>query len=219
MNERPVASPVTVDPVTGMLMFEGRPLTLDLSTGIAQVRLGNVTYAARPMLWREKVALARYVGLGPAFLRQQIFSLCLAPGTLLPKIGAELKSLLEFVLWVQQPLSGQSVPLDVEALAAATLGVCHALGVRPADLGDRQAPEVEDLWQAIQAKSPEQPAPAPTDKQGVRRVSGVTESQKQPRPRRASLRRTRRIWRRPSRLRRLPFLQRPPHAQKRQWQR
>jgi hypothetical protein len=135
------------------------------------------------MVWRDKQILARFAELGPAFLRRQVLSLCLEQGTALPEGEADLQDLLELVLWVQRPRSGQPVLLEPGALAAVTLGVCRALGVPPADLDDREAPEVEALWQAAQSQSagPAGPKPAlsvaskrgmaaPADEPGVRRI-------------------------------------------------
>jgi hypothetical protein len=185
VNQREGASPVTVDPVTGALRLgaRGLPLELDVRAGVARVRLGEVTYTARPMVWRDKQILARFAELGPAFLRRQVLSLCLEQGTALPEGEADLQDLLELVLWVQRPRSGQPVLLEPGALAAVTLGVCRALGVPPADLDDREAPEVEALWQAAQSQSagPAGPKPAlsvaskrgmaaPADEPGVRRI-------------------------------------------------
>ena len=154
-----------------------------MRAGVARVQLGEVIYTARPMVWRDKQILARFAELGPVFLRRQVLSLCLAPGTPLPEAEVDLQDLLELVLWVQRPRSGQPVLLEPGALATVTLGVCRALGVPPADLDDREAPEVEALWQAAQSQSagPVGPQPAlsvaprrgmaaPADEQGVRRI-------------------------------------------------
>ena len=176
---------MTVDPVTGALRLgaRGLPLELDVRAGVARVQLGEVTYTARPMVWRDKQILARFAELGPAFLRRQVLSLCLEQGTALPEGEADLQDLLELVLWVQRPRSGQPVLLEAGALAAVTLGVCRALGVPPADLDDREAPEVEALWQAAQSQSagpsgsqpalsvaPKRGPAAPADEPGVRRI-------------------------------------------------
>ena len=182
MNQREGASPVTVDPVTGALRLgaRGLPLELDVRAGVARVQLGEVTYTARPMVWRDKQILARFAELGPVFLRRQVLSLCLEQGTALPEGEADLQDLLELVLWVQRPRSGQPVLLEPGALAAVTLGVCRALGVPPADLDDREAPEVEALWQAAQSQSagpqpalsvaPRRGMAVPADEPGVRRI-------------------------------------------------
>ena len=185
MNQREGASPVIVDPVTGALRLgaRGLPVELDVRAGAARVQMGEVSYTARPMVWRDKQILARFAELGPAFLRRQVLSLCLEPGVVLPAAEADLQDLLEFVLWVQRPRSGQPIVLESGALAAVTLGVCQTLGVPPAALDSREAPEIEALWQAAQLQSagPAGPKPALSvaprrgmaasgDEQGVRRI-------------------------------------------------
>ena len=137
---------VHVDAASGMLCVgdERRPVTLDLGAGTAAVALDDGPVTVRALRWHEKIMLARYVALGPRFVEAQFLRACAGTDG-----GPARPLLLAVARWLNAPTDGDALPFDVRQLARATLAVCGAMGLRPADLDARPAFEVELLWQIV----------------------------------------------------------------------
>jgi hypothetical protein len=154
---------VHVDSASGALCVgdERRRVSLDLDTGTAALELERGPVAVRALRWREKVTLARYAALGPRFVEAQFLRACAGDG----HAGEpERELLLDVARWLNAPAGGGALPFDADELARALVGVCGALGLRPAELDARPAAEVEMLWQVIRAGPPgAEPAPAGGD--------------------------------------------------------
>ncbi len=118
----------------------------------------------RPLLWREKVILARFAHLGPTFIQHHFLRLSLV-GKLPPASETTVAALNALALWVNAPDESQpGVPLDPELLGTVALKVCRAAGLRPADLDERSAAEVELIWHAIShSEEPSLPTSRPTE--------------------------------------------------------
>lgn len=139
------------------------PFDLDLHAGAASMVIQNQQFAVRPLLWREKVALARFAHLGLAFVHRQFLRLSLA-GAAPPADEPGLAALGALALWVNAPDESQpGLPLDPVLLGAVALNICRAARLRPADLDERAAAEVELLWQAVARSDPTLAANRPAD--------------------------------------------------------
>lgn len=173
---------IAVDAAAGVVRVGAQqwPFDLDLHAGAAALWVSGQRISVRPLLWREKVMLARFAHLGPRFVQQHFLRLALG-GRPLPRTGkdeAENKAandaandaldeavtaaLVALAQWIDSPdASRPRVPLDPVALGRVALAVCRGTGLRPADLDTRPAAEVELLWQAVtQAEPGQQAGPA-----------------------------------------------------------
>lgn len=122
------------------------PVLLDPQTGAARVEIGATTLEAHPLGWRQKLLLARYASQGEAFLRRQMLRFC---GCSEGGDDASGDALWALTSWVNfPPDAGAALPLQADALARVTTEVCRHIGLRPADLDERDALEVESLWYA-----------------------------------------------------------------------
>jgi hypothetical protein len=135
--------PVRVDAASGVVVDgdDTWPLRLDLRTGEAIVSLSGGEIVVHPLRWRHKQRLARWAHLGPAFVADQAAALAVEPGTELDERGRAL------VLAVAAFLDGDGLPLEPGLLASVAAEACLATGLAPAALDDREASEVELLWQ------------------------------------------------------------------------
>jgi len=174
-----------VDPVAGLVRVGDRcwPLELDLRTGSAAIEIDGQRVHVRPLAWQEKVRLARYRHLGAEFLEHQTVRLCLVTMTDLtggrpavePAAGDLAgQAVAAVVRWVNEPdPAAPTVPLDTAALAQVSAAVCRVMGIRPADLADCAAAEVEELYRAVtgMAEPPVLAAkPVPPVDDGVSRI-------------------------------------------------
>lgn len=143
--------PPRIDPARREITVGSRrlPFRLDLRNDRVSVTLGGAETAVRPLQWREKVTLARFAELGPAFLRDEVIRLCTL--TELPDTLAEEDAavLWELAVWMSESPAATPMPLDSRSLASVTLRLCRAMGLRPADFDMRSAPEVEAMWGAL----------------------------------------------------------------------
>jgi hypothetical protein len=174
------------------------PLELDCASSTATLVVDGSRLVLRPLRWREKTVLARFAGLGEAFLRDQLVRACLAEGEP-PRDGPAGEAVLAVALWLNagEPAGAApaALPLDGEVLALATLDVCRSLGLAPGDLDDRDAPEVEALFRAAErdagaARPGAPPADAPVlpgpphdpwaASEGVRRILVVPDEPASP---------------------------------------
>jgi hypothetical protein len=126
----------------------GFPFTLDAAGGTATMMAAGHAVTVRLMLWAEKRALARFAGLGGAFLAEQIATTCAG----FVDDPVEREAAIALALWLQAPAQ-PPLPLDESLLARVTLDICRAFGLSLADAGARPAPEIEALWRALQQPS------------------------------------------------------------------
>ena len=144
---------VRFDATAGSFIVEPGGLAIDLDdrTGVAGLALPDGRIELRPMRWTEKVRLARHAGPAWTFPAARLVRIALDGGE------AELApSDLAVVLAVARWLNGlaeppAALPLEPGVLATVTVELCGSLGLRPADLDERDALDVEALWTAIRA--------------------------------------------------------------------
>ena len=130
--------------------------TADCAAGTAMLHADKAV-RIRLLRWGEKCALARYASAGPDFLAEQVLKLCAdAPGALMRDPA------LALVLWLHAP-EEPPLPMDARLLARVTLYLCRALGSQPPEIAALPAPEVEQLWRALDGARPAAEAALPDD--------------------------------------------------------
>lgn len=142
---------VRIDAAAGLVEAEEArfPLTLDCRDGTARLRCGEAVFVLRPIRWREKANLARFAHLGTAFLEEAFLRLSLIDEPPLPDDAKARQALSRLAEWLNAPGHERPLPLDPLLLARASAALCRGLGLRPQDLDDLPAGEVEALWTAI----------------------------------------------------------------------
>ena len=112
--------------------FELDPASGDARLLLTDARGGAGAFWLRPLHWREKITLARFVHLGPAFLSRQLLRLTARGDGPLPDDPARAAALSALAAWINDPMGdGVSLPLDPLALARAVLGVCRGERAQP----------------------------------------------------------------------------------------
>jgi hypothetical protein len=153
------------DEATGALRVGGRPLAFDARTGSVTLELETGRVAVRPLAWWTKRSLSRWARLGEGFMRRQLLSACV-DGALPEDRGAQAE-LWAVVAWLNAPGLG----FDSSLLSQVTLEVCRSAALMPADLDQREAWDVESLWQAARRDgSKAKPEPEREVDDGVRRI-------------------------------------------------
>ena len=149
--------PARIDEQRQLVCINGMelPFILDLREGTASLNMGSQTWRIRPQRWIEKLRLARFAHWGEAFVRQQLWTMCVQSENQ-ELNDADREAVLALAIW----LSGggavePALPLDTALLARVTAGICRQLGVVPGALDAMPAYEVESLWRHA--------AEAPTD--------------------------------------------------------
>ena len=123
------------------------PFQLDCRRDIAAIELAGVVYRIRPLRWREKCNLARYVRVGEEFLQRHLIRVCLANDAPLPEEQDDYEALLALTRWINAPGEDQAaLPLDATLLAGVAMSVAQQMGVRPSQLAHEAAEFVERLW-------------------------------------------------------------------------
>lgn len=142
---------VRIDAAAGLVEAEEArfPLTLDCRDGTARLRCGEAVFVLRPIRWREKANLARFAHLGAAFLEEAFLRLSLIGEPPLPDDAKARQALSRLAEWLNAPGRERPLPLNPLLLARASAALCRGLGLRPQDLDDLPAGEVEALWIAI----------------------------------------------------------------------
>lgn len=123
------------------------PFAVDCGIGAATLDPAGDAHRLRVLRWNEKCSLARFADAGPAFIERQFMAIC-SDGTI-PDDPSRRAAAAALALWLHR---SPALPLDPALLAGVTLRLSAALGVGPADLAALPAPEVEALWQAIEAQ-------------------------------------------------------------------
>ena len=127
---------------------------VDCRDDSVSLELNGTPYRMRPLRWREKRALARFAGLGEAFLKGEFVRVSLAdPGTI-PRNREEADVLFELARWFNAPDENAPLPFDPATLAKVTFALCRAMGLAPENFDPRAANEVELLWAALQSETP-----------------------------------------------------------------
>jgi hypothetical protein len=145
---------VHVDPVAGAVDAGGArwPLQLDPLSGSLTVQVAGHRVRLRSLRWREKLALARFAHLGERFLERELVRACLVDAAEPPQVGGAPEVLAALARWLSSPRPGAKevagLPFASTVLAAVTVEVCRAGRLRPADLDDLAAADVEELWRA-----------------------------------------------------------------------
>jgi hypothetical protein len=123
------------------------PFRLDVRQSCATIALADVEYRVRPLIWQEKVRMARFAHLGESFLQSSFLDCCVSSG----ERGAEAEQILTaLAAWVNLPDDDtDGLPLDSTRLAKVTLDVCRSMNVGPSQLNDLPAPMVESLWRSL----------------------------------------------------------------------
>lgn len=129
------------------------PFQVDCRDDSVSLDLNGTRYRVRPLLWREKLALARFAGLGDTFLKDEFVRLSLADPDTIPRNGEEADVLFELARWFNAPNENASLPFDPTTLARVTVDLCRALGLAPRDFDGRDANEVELMWAALRSES------------------------------------------------------------------
>src|SRR5436190_23680013 len=140
---------VRIDPLREEVCADDRawPFALDCRDDVATIELGGLTYRLRPLRWREKRNLARYVGLGEEFVERQLVRACLDGATPLPADGREREVLAGLARWLSAPAdAGAALPLDPVLLARVGLAVARQCGLGSTALDTESADVVESLW-------------------------------------------------------------------------
>lgn len=130
------------------------PFRLDLQRGTAIVETGAGERRVRPQRWAEKRRLAQFAGWGEEFVREQLWNMCVRPGSP-PASEDERDAVLELVVWMS--CGGrvrEALPYDRRQLDLATFVSCRALGIAPNQLDSLPAYEVEALWRCSQQNGP-----------------------------------------------------------------
>jgi hypothetical protein len=135
--------------------------TLDCSVGSAHINLDDVNFAVRPLAWRQKRLLARFSSLGAEFVRLQFLQLA-SGGSRLPDRSVAQEALLTLALWINAPSETSLAALDSAFLARVETDVCRTLGLRPGDLDQREAVDVEEVWSSLSRTADIEIAPAPS---------------------------------------------------------
>ena len=133
------------------------PFTLDLRRGVALLKGPDRTWRVRPQRWSEKCRLARFAAWGEAFVRQQLWNMCVRPEPVEPVPG-EQEALVALAAWLSAGGGHDALPLDSASLARVALTLCRELGVGPAALDALPAYEVESMWRQIPGATEEEPA-------------------------------------------------------------
>ena len=128
---------------------ESWPFDVDLATGAARIVLAGRVYVVRPLLWGERLTLARFAATGEAFQRRQMLNATLDQA---PPEGAPADALAALASWLNQVEPGSAeLPLDAVSIARVSLDVCRHSGLTAAQLDAMPAPEVELLCRAVLA--------------------------------------------------------------------
>jgi hypothetical protein len=129
---------------------------VDCREDSVSLELNGTVYRVRPLRWREKRALARFVSLGEEFLKREFVRVSLADPDREPAKAEETDVLFELARWFNTPESGDLLPFDAPVLAKVTFDLCRAMGLAPKDFDQRDASEVELLWTAAQGAGGEE---------------------------------------------------------------
>lgn len=138
-----------IDPGRREIDAGGRkfPFRLDCREDSAAVEVDGRAYRVGPLRWRAKLTLARYAR-HPELLEEQFVRACAQsplPDELQP---VDLDVLLTLARWMNETAE---MPLDLRELTNATMQLCRATQLRPADFDAMPAMEVEAMWSAIAA--------------------------------------------------------------------
>lgn len=145
---------VAFDPDKGVVEVRGEgpsqlwPFNLDCTLGVARIDLGGTTFDVRPLTWRQKRLLARYSSLGAGFVERQFLQLATGGGQI-PDGGVDHEVLFVLAKWMNSPADGATTALDSTLLTRVELDVCRALVLRPGDLDQREALDVEAVWKSL----------------------------------------------------------------------
>jgi hypothetical protein len=125
------------------------PFEVDLDTGAAVVDVDGVRRTLRPLRWREKLTLARCAGERPDLVDAALVEGRLT-GSPLPDVAdpvarAALAAVARWVNGFDPSAARTAVPLNLAALARVAVAAVRHTGLRPGELDDRPAIEVELL--------------------------------------------------------------------------
>jgi hypothetical protein len=158
-------------------MAQPLAIELDCRDGSMSIDVDGRRLVARPLVWREKTNLARFAHLGEAFVSRQLVRLALGAQAD-EVVGEQARAALAAIArWLYAPEGAASaLPLEQQFLANATLTVCQALRLGPADLDARPASEVEALWR-IAAENQSAPRSPSADRAGAEPLAHVEAQQ------------------------------------------
>ena len=148
-----MSSPARVDPAARRVVAGEHSWSFDVDAGSGglTVALDEGPVRLRPLRWREKLRLSRFAAAEGGLVEDQLLRLA-GGGDDLPA-GDGREALLALALWLDAA-GDEALPLDPVLLAGVTLEVCGASGLSPADLDDRDAPDVQALWRAAREGGP-----------------------------------------------------------------
>lgn len=145
---------VAFDPDRGVVEVRGEtpyqcwPFGLDFTQGVAHIELSGTTFDVRPLTWRQKRLLARYSSLGADFVERQFLQLSAGDGPV-PDGVLDQQVLFTLAAWMNALGDAAGSPLDNTFLTRVELEVCRTLLLRPGDLDQRDALDVEAVWRSL----------------------------------------------------------------------
>lgn len=164
-----------VDPAAGVVRVNGRawPFEVDPASGEAAVQVDGRPLRLRPLSWREKRNLARFVAGGPELLERMLLraSLAMGPGSEVSAReipAADREGLLVLSRWLSSP-GDPLLPLESLLLAQVGVEVAQQLHCSPLELDGWPAWEVEATWQVVRGRSAGE-GEAPAEDDGLTRI-------------------------------------------------